>query len=174
MGQNPGREFFVQLVVFSNRSTILLSPTREPAIAAVEYAGPALPLPLRCAAQAHLTGAESLLDTGCGFGHLAWYLAEIGAPLRYFDVDTDKRKIDLALGCPTSPTFNSSTGFYSRRRHRDHHSASGMSGISRLAGLIWEYRITGRNVPDCPLPSWRALARLSPGPGKCSFDQNHG
>jgi SAM-dependent methyltransferase len=58
----------------------------------------------------HLTGAENLLDIGCGFGHLAWYLAEIGAPLRYYGVDIDKRKIDLALGCPILPTTDSSTG----------------------------------------------------------------
>jgi hypothetical protein len=27
----------------------------------------------------YLTGADNLLDVGCGFGHLAWYLDEIGS-----------------------------------------------------------------------------------------------
>jgi 2-polyprenyl-3-methyl-5-hydroxy-6-metoxy-1,4-benzoquinol methylase len=47
----------------------------------------------------HLTGSESLLDIGCGFGHLAWYLAESGSRLRYYGADIDGRKVDLALGC---------------------------------------------------------------------------
>jgi SAM-dependent methyltransferase len=46
----------------------------------------------------HLRGAENLLDIGCGFGHLAWYLAESGSRLRYHGSDIDVRKIDLALG----------------------------------------------------------------------------
>jgi hypothetical protein len=30
----------------------------------------------------HLTGEDSLLDIGCGFGHLAWYLASAKPGLR--------------------------------------------------------------------------------------------
>ncbi len=50
----------------------------------------------------HLTGSGTLLDIGCGFGHLAWFLAESGSPLRYYGTDIDGRKIDLALNCPMS------------------------------------------------------------------------
>ncbi|MEO7425699.1 MAG: class I SAM-dependent methyltransferase [Fibrobacteria bacterium] len=46
----------------------------------------------------HLTGGENLLDIGCGFGHLAWYLADSGSRLRYYGADIDARKVDLALG----------------------------------------------------------------------------
>jgi hypothetical protein len=42
----------------------------------------------------HLTGSGTLLDIGCGFGHLAWYLAESGSPLRYYG-----RKLKLATAC---------------------------------------------------------------------------
>lgn len=44
----------------------------------------------------HLTGADSVLDIGCGFGHLAWYLAATRPGLRYFGCDIDDRKIRLA------------------------------------------------------------------------------
>ncbi len=46
----------------------------------------------------HLTGAGDLLDVGCGFGHLAWYLASQQPRLRYFGTDIDSRKINLARG----------------------------------------------------------------------------
>lgn len=46
----------------------------------------------------HLTGAGSLLDVGCGFGHFAWHLAEVKPGLRYFGTDIDGRKIALAQG----------------------------------------------------------------------------
>lgn len=48
----------------------------------------------------HLTGPGTLLDIGCGFGHLAWFLAERRPGLRYLGSDVDGRKIRLALGCP--------------------------------------------------------------------------
>src|SRR5262245_28902918 len=56
----------------------------------------------------HLNGPDHLLDVRCGCGHLAWYLAEMGSPLRYYGSDIDKRKIDLALGCPMSPDIGTS------------------------------------------------------------------
>lgn len=46
----------------------------------------------------HLTGGDTLLDIGCGFGHLAWHLAESRPGLRYYGTDIDGRKIALALG----------------------------------------------------------------------------
>jgi SAM-dependent methyltransferase len=46
----------------------------------------------------HLTGAGTLLDVGCGFGHLAWYLASERPDLGYHGADIDPRKIALAEG----------------------------------------------------------------------------
>lgn len=46
----------------------------------------------------HLTGTESLLDIGCGFGHLAWFLDKERPGLRYYGTDLDETKIDLAQG----------------------------------------------------------------------------
>jgi SAM-dependent methyltransferase len=46
----------------------------------------------------HLTGAGSVLDIGCGFGHLAWFLAETRPDLAYFGADVDERKVALAEG----------------------------------------------------------------------------
>jgi SAM-dependent methyltransferase len=53
----------------------------------------------------HFTGADSILDVGCGFGHLAWYLDASMPGLRYFGTDIDARKIALAEGSvkPESP-----------------------------------------------------------------------
>lgn len=51
----------------------------------------------------HLTGRGSLLDIGCGFGHLAWFLEDERPDLQYCGADIDERKIDLAKGCPPSP-----------------------------------------------------------------------
>lgn len=48
----------------------------------------------------HLTGSGSVLDIGCGFGHLAWFLREAAPSLRYFGSDIDERKIRLARACP--------------------------------------------------------------------------
>ncbi len=47
----------------------------------------------------HLTGRDTLLDVGCGFGHLAWYLEEERPDLAYLGADIDERKIALAGGC---------------------------------------------------------------------------
>jgi SAM-dependent methyltransferase len=47
---------------------------------------------------AHLTGSGSLLDVGCGFGHLAWFLEQAKPALKYFGTDIDARKIALAEG----------------------------------------------------------------------------
>lgn len=46
----------------------------------------------------HLTGQGNLLDIGCGFGHLAWYLKKARPDLAYLGVDIDERKIALAKG----------------------------------------------------------------------------
>jgi SAM-dependent methyltransferase len=48
----------------------------------------------------HLTGTESILDIGCGFGHLAWFLAREKPGLRYYGTDLDEAKIALARACP--------------------------------------------------------------------------
>lgn len=45
-----------------------------------------------------LTGRGTLLDVGCGFGHLAWYLRQARPDLEYVGADIDTRKIDLAQG----------------------------------------------------------------------------
>lgn len=42
------------------------------------------------------TGRESVLDVGCGFGHLAWHLARHRPDLRYSGTDIDPRKIAMA------------------------------------------------------------------------------
>ncbi len=53
----------------------------------------------------HLTGPGNLLDVGCGFGHLAWYLRESGSALAYFGTDIDERKIAVATGSlPAGPS----------------------------------------------------------------------
>ncbi|MBW8887836.1 MAG: class I SAM-dependent methyltransferase [Fibrobacteres bacterium] len=44
----------------------------------------------------HLTGPDNLLDVGCGFGHLAWFLRETGSSLKYYGTDIDERKIAAA------------------------------------------------------------------------------
>lgn len=44
----------------------------------------------------HLTGPDNLLDVGCGFGHLAWFLRESGSPLKYYGTDIDERKVAAA------------------------------------------------------------------------------
>ncbi len=52
----------------------------------------------------HLTGTESLLDIGCGFGHLAWFLDKEKPGLRYYGTDLDEGKIALAQGSlPADP-----------------------------------------------------------------------
>lgn len=59
----------------------------------------------------HLTGRDTVLDVGCGFGHLAWYLEEERPDLGYLGADIDERKIALASGCapgagrPASPAL---------------------------------------------------------------------
>jgi SAM-dependent methyltransferase len=50
----------------------------------------------------HLTGPGTLLDVGCGFGHLAWHLVAVKPDLRYYGTDVDARKIALAQSCPQS------------------------------------------------------------------------
>ncbi|MEO6097697.1 MAG: class I SAM-dependent methyltransferase [Fibrobacteria bacterium] len=49
----------------------------------------------------HLTGADTLLDVGCGFGHFAWHLAAVKPEMRYHGTDIDARKIALAQACLT-------------------------------------------------------------------------
>jgi SAM-dependent methyltransferase len=54
----------------------------------------------------HLTGTESILDIGCGFGHLAWFLAGERPGLRYYGTDLDENKIALAQACrPAAPAL---------------------------------------------------------------------
>lgn len=49
------------------------------------------------------TGRETVLDVGCGFGHLAWHLAGRRPDLRYFGTDIDPRKIALAQASAFAP-----------------------------------------------------------------------
>jgi SAM-dependent methyltransferase len=42
------------------------------------------------------TGSDSVLDVGCGFGHLAWHLSRHRPDLRYYGTDIDARKVALA------------------------------------------------------------------------------
>lgn len=125
----------------------------------------------------HLSGADNLLDIGCGFGHLAWYLAEIGSPLRYYGTDIDKRKIDLALGCSMRPSSNASTGF----PFSEAPPPIGFGGSARPSFSFGDVRELA-SLPDrfgnivlldvMYLMPWElqtsildwALARLSPGP----------
>ncbi len=44
----------------------------------------------------HLRGPASILDVGCGYGHLAWYLRAKLPGLRYFGTDIDANKIAVA------------------------------------------------------------------------------
>lgn len=59
----------------------------------------------------HLTGKGSILDIGCGFGHLAWFLAEERPDLAYFGADVDPAKIALATGCQVPPVSSASPSF---------------------------------------------------------------
>jgi SAM-dependent methyltransferase len=56
----------------------------------------------------HLTGMESLLDIGCGFGHLAWFLEKERPGLRYYGTDLDETKIALAQA--SRPAATASAG----------------------------------------------------------------
>jgi 2-polyprenyl-3-methyl-5-hydroxy-6-metoxy-1,4-benzoquinol methylase len=53
--------------------------------------------------------AGALLDVGCGFGHFAWYLAELRPEIRYYGSDVDASKIAWAQGSASgshpSPVF---------------------------------------------------------------------
>jgi SAM-dependent methyltransferase len=57
-----------------------------------------------------LTGPGNVLDVGCGFGHLAWFLRESGSALAYYGTDIDERKIAAARAAvgaaePGGPVF---------------------------------------------------------------------
>jgi SAM-dependent methyltransferase len=108
---------------------------------------------------ARLTGADTVLDIGCGFGHLAWYLASARPGLRYFGCDIDERKIRLAEGSARGgrgPAF----------RAVDAAAEGALAGWPAAFGNIvildvlyllpWE--------AQARLLDW-ALARLSPEPG---------
>lgn len=51
----------------------------------------------------HLTGPDAILDVGCGFGHLAWFLREAGSDLAYCGTDIDERKIAVARASVGGP-----------------------------------------------------------------------
>lgn len=56
----------------------------------------------------HIPTSGKVLDIGCGFGHLAWYLAHERPSLKYFGTDIDEEKIALAQNSAmgiTSPNF---------------------------------------------------------------------
>lgn len=105
----------------------------------------------------HLTGGDTVLDIGCGFGHLAWYLAAARPGLRYFGCDIDERKVRLAEG---SVRKKGEADF----RAGDAAAEATLSGWPRTFGNIvildvlyllpWE--------SQARLLDW-ALGRLSPG-----------
>jgi 2-polyprenyl-3-methyl-5-hydroxy-6-metoxy-1,4-benzoquinol methylase len=105
----------------------------------------------------HLTGPGNLLDVGCGFGHLAWYLADERPDLRYHGADIDPRKIDLAT---------ESTERSPQRHDFRLGDVRGLPGLPDRFGNIvfldvlylmpWEMQKE--------MMAW-ALARLSPGTG---------
>jgi SAM-dependent methyltransferase len=49
------------------------------------------------------TGRDTVLDVGCGFGHLAWHLARHRPDLLYIGTDIDPRKIALAQASANAP-----------------------------------------------------------------------
>lgn len=104
----------------------------------------------------HLTGTGTLLDIGCGFGHLAWFLAEALPGLRYYGTDIDERKISLARGCPNlagGPEFRTgaSADFTDWPAHYGN-----IVLLDVLYLMPWEMQVA--------LLDW-ALGRLSPDPG---------
>jgi SAM-dependent methyltransferase len=104
----------------------------------------------------HLTGPDTLLDVGCGFGHLAWHLAEVKPGLRYFGTDVDSRKIALAQECrpdaPPPPDFRLG-------------DAMALSGLPDTFGNIVFLDVLYLMPWDAQqrMLAW-ALGRLSPGP----------
>ncbi|GEM_PF-2708729 len=114
----------------------------------------------------HLTGSDTILDIGCGFGHFAWHLAATKPGLRYFGTDVDARKIALAKGCPitgvsTPPQFHLG----------DAAALTGMAGPTGQAGLPDKFgNIVFLDV--LYLMPWEAqqrmfawaLGKLAPGP----------
>jgi SAM-dependent methyltransferase len=104
----------------------------------------------------HLTGEGSLLDIGCGFGHLAWYLSGIRPGLRYFGSDIDERKIALALGSPGLAGHAISFRAGDVRAFSDWPGSYGNIVLLDVLYLLpWEEQLR--------LLEW-ALSRLSPGP----------
>lgn len=107
-----------------------------------------------------LTGRDNVLDVGCGFGHLAWFLAGVKPELRYFGVDVDERKIALAAG-----SVNGSANAPGFRLGDASHPATLQGWPDRFGNIVildvlyllpWEAQTA--------LLDW-ALGRLDPAPG---------
>lgn len=104
----------------------------------------------------HLTGPESLLDVGCGFGHLAWYLESGGKGLRYFGTDIDARKIALAKGSLAHGSGNPDFRMGDARGISDLPERFGnIVFLDVLYLMPWEMQKS--------MMEW-ALGRLAPGP----------
>lgn len=110
----------------------------------------------------HLTGPGDVLDVGCGFGHLAWYLASERPDLRYRGTDIDPRKIALALG--SLPRGGSPAGKALPEYRLG--EAAGLSGFPDSFGNIVFLDVLYLMPWDLQkrMLAW-ALAHLSPGPG---------
>jgi SAM-dependent methyltransferase len=119
----------------------------------------------------HLTGGGSVLDIGCGFGHLAWFLAEARPDLAYFGADVDPAKIALAQGClsgavgpsapaaagsPPSPSFRLGVVTEPPTTAGWPATFGNMALLDVLYLLPWE--------AQARLLDW-ALSRLAPAPG---------
>jgi 2-polyprenyl-6-hydroxyphenyl methylase/3-demethylubiquinone-9 3-methyltransferase len=111
----------------------------------------------------HLTGRGSVLDIGCGFGHLAWFLTEERPDLAYFGADVDPAKIALAQGCPVAAAAGSVPPSF---RLGDVTAPAALSGWPERFGnivLLDVLYLLPWSAQE-RLLDW-ALSRLAPGPG---------
>lgn len=110
-----------------------------------------------------LTGRGTLLDIGCGYGHLAWFLAETLPGLRCYGIDIDERKIRLARESARrgEPGIRKARGpEFEAGAPADFPGWPGRFGnivfLDVLYLMPWEMQVS--------LLDW-ALARLAPDPG---------
>ncbi|MDB5106097.1 MAG: SAM-dependent methyltransferase [Fibrobacteres bacterium] len=129
----------------------------------------------------HLTGAGSLLDVGCGFGHLAWYLASERPDLRYHGTDIDGRKVELAKGSLTAstPTEGPEPSAPASRPEFHLGDAMNLPGLPARFGNIVFLDVLYLMPWDAQkrMMEW-ALGRLDPAPGSAvvikTMDQAEG
>jgi SAM-dependent methyltransferase len=110
----------------------------------------------------HLTGKGSLLDVGCGFGHLAWYLRETRPDLGYYGTDIDPRKIDLAKGSLDADPGTGASAMPAFSLGDARTLPGPPSGFGNIVFLDVLYLMPWELQRE--LMAW-ALGRLSPDPG---------